>query len=868
MQPAARPDVLAYPSPTASQFVVFIAAMITAGIFVGSWIHNQTVGDDWHRTVTRCLAAARAAPPPESSRPAVLARAAQEDQCRASAERRRAAFALGGAAGAAGLGGLILVVAPAVVSRRRRLKPPGKGLEPMAAKVDALAAEAGIARAPSLMIGSATSRDAFSYGIPGRYRIALPPAVAVRWRDEALFDPIVRHELAHVRHLDVPLAWLARSVWYALAPLLAVPVVEALISGDTSLLPGYVWRAALLALTVQLVSSALLRSRELDADVRAARASGQEPVARVVGMVREDATRPWYRRLLARHPTKEHRLAALERPELITRIGFVDGFAPALLAGFTVPLVLNAMTTLLTGSGRGGLATVIAVCVVAPLLAGSVGLGLARAALVGRVAGVRMQPASVAVGVAVGLLVGKSVSLADTGVGVAEGLGSIWWLVAMGVLAIGSVALCAGLAELWADAAPAFPTPRRAWVSLMVVESLLFGAVLWFGLTLEIGGRAGWAVAREWLAFAAATTLLVVTALVAAVGVVWALWSARRAAVTPAWLLERGEPGPWPTTGAGGPGRALATGVVAGAFAVAGPVLVRALAGPPESVGEQLDRYALLVWTGACAAGAAAVALIVRDRVSGAGVALAAAPLASLVTVAGWLTMNTILGGGLAPDFVGDVTRGPVALGLIAVACLAPAAFVGRRVRPGVPSLVALAAGVSIVATAAVALQRGSLLSESGQERGVSAVEQAARAAEDTVLPPGAVYVTIHVPEIGRRHGEIATAFQRLQGDPTVNAERVRHEVVAPMRALLVYARGVRPDRPAAPVHRAAIRAFEAGVAAYEALADALAAGAASDLPALRRASAQMEIELAAQDRHLTRWIGGVQRLQAAVQGG
>lgn len=854
MAATARPDVLAYPSPTASQFVVFIAAMITAGIFVGSWMHNQTEGDEWQRAVTRCLAADRA------DRPPPLERAEREGRCRAEAERRRAAYALGGAAGAAALGIVLMLVAPSVVTRRRRLKPLSPGLAPMAAKVQGLAGEAGIARAPALMLGPATQRDAFSYGVPGRYRIAVPPAVAVRWKDARLFDPILRHELAHVRHRDVALAWLARSVWYALAPLLALPIVSAIVSGDTSLLPSYVWRAALLALAVQLVSTGLLRARELDADLRAARAvGGEEAVARVVGMARADAAQPWYRRILARHPSKQERLAVLERPERITGVGFLDGLAPAFLAGFSVPLVLNAMTTLLTGSRHGGAATVVAVCLVAPLLAGSVGLGLAREAVVGRVVGARVRPAAAAIGVTAGLLLGKAVSLAQTGVGFAEGLGSVWWVAAMAILALGGVVLCAGLAELWADAAPAFAGARRSWVSLMVVESLLFAALLWFGFTLETGVQAGWAVTREWLAFAAFPALLVVTVVVAAIATLGVLWGARRDASTPGWMLERGEPQPWPRAGSAGLGRTLATGAVAGATGACGLILVRVLEGPAGSVAERTDRYALLIWVGACAAGAAGVALILRDRARGAGAALLAAPLAALVATAGWLAMNTVLGGNLAPDFVSDVARPPVALGLIALACLAPLALV--RVRLRLAPVTAVAAVASAIATGVLAFQLDGLLS-SATENGLSAVDRAAQLAEEEGLGSETEYLLVAVPKLAQGRTEVLEAVQRLQQDPTTDAERVRRDVVEPLRALLVYARSVHPEGRAGDVHVACVRSLEAGVAGYDALATALDAAAANDQPRLREASARMTIEFGAEQRYLGEWTDGVARLQ------
>jgi len=217
-----------------------------------------------------------------------------------------------------------------VLERRRRLRPLVPGLQPASERVATLAAEAGLARPPALVLGAATQRDGFSYGTPGRYRIALPRAVAVRWASATLFDPLVRHELAHVAHRDVALAWLARSVWYALAPLLAAPLVVMLLSSDRSLLPDYVWRAAVLAVVVQLVSSALLRSREHDADLRAARAiGGPQAVAAVVARARDPGKVPWHRRLLANHPSPARRLAVLERPELAAEVTFLDGFTAA-----------------------------------------------------------------------------------------------------------------------------------------------------------------------------------------------------------------------------------------------------------------------------------------------------------------------------------------------------------------------------------------------------------------------------------------------------------------------------------------------------------------------------------------------------------
>ena len=341
-----RPNVLAYASPTTSRFLVFLAALLTAGAFVGMWLHNEVVGDEWTKTVVRCIGSASADPDAQGA----LARNAAEERCRAAAERRRSAYSFAGAGGVLVLGVCVALLAPGVLERRRRLRRAGPRLADAERRLAELAREVGLRRPPIVMVTPASRSDAFAYGFPGSYRVALPPAVAVRWRDTTLFDPLVRHELAHVEHRDVALAWLARSVWYVIAPLLALPIVAGALEGDLSLLPDYLWRAALLALTVQLVSAALLRSREHDADLRAAQAGGSvEAVAGVLDRLPDHSAR-W--RALARHPRPASRKAVLERPQLTARVTFIDGVTAAFLAALSIPLIVTAITSLLIGSGH------------------------------------------------------------------------------------------------------------------------------------------------------------------------------------------------------------------------------------------------------------------------------------------------------------------------------------------------------------------------------------------------------------------------------------------------------------------------------------------------------------------------------------
>jgi hypothetical protein len=88
-----RPNVVALVAPTTIRFLVLIGALLSAGLFMGTWLHNESpVGDDWARRVPECH-------PNRSSRPSAdwLAQVQARQQCTAAVERRRFAFALGGA---------------------------------------------------------------------------------------------------------------------------------------------------------------------------------------------------------------------------------------------------------------------------------------------------------------------------------------------------------------------------------------------------------------------------------------------------------------------------------------------------------------------------------------------------------------------------------------------------------------------------------------------------------------------------------------------------------------------------------------------------------------------------------------------------
>src|SRR5919108_6407318 len=95
-----RPNVLAYPPPTTSRYLIFLVALLSAGLFVGTWVHNQVLKRQWVAAVARCEQEALLRTATQASLEAAIARENLAARCRAAADRRLAAFALAGAAAA------------------------------------------------------------------------------------------------------------------------------------------------------------------------------------------------------------------------------------------------------------------------------------------------------------------------------------------------------------------------------------------------------------------------------------------------------------------------------------------------------------------------------------------------------------------------------------------------------------------------------------------------------------------------------------------------------------------------------------------------------------------------------------------------
>lgn len=706
----------------------------------------------------------------------------------------------------------LTLAAPRWLERRRGWVPvPADRGAAALARYDDLVAAAGLPTAPRLVWNPEEDLGrARSYGRPGRYRIAISPALlgAAR-RHPAAYDAVLRHELAHVRHRDVAPAYFAILAWYVLVTVLSLPLLWRVVDRDLSLVPEYLLRAGLLAVVVYWVRADLLRTREHYADVRSAdTAEHREALVRTLGV---PARTTWWREGYALHPTTASRVRVIAEPRLLGRMGFGEFLAVGLTATYAVPL----LGELLFYSGLSALAAPEAAWRVLFGLVGAYA-GAAAARRAGSGAADR-APVGALAGLTLGLSVGAPLSLGMTGLAAFASA----QLLASALTALVFAGYLAWATDLGEVLAAGIRRPRVvAAVGAAitgVVFSVLAGVV--FAAAELIGARLGDLVVREPFRSLTSTTSAVVLA-----------WL-----VLPLGLATLGF-------GAGRARRArgvLGTALSAGATATLVSWAVRSRV---DLDGDEATWHYVVTVTWV-AVGAAVLAACWTAAGRGAGRltgGLAAAGLTALLAWAGLGLYENLLFGGTMP--AGDVLSvgGDVAAVALALAAL-PAALV---------RLIAEAAGqhgtgrarLAVGALGLVAaVATTSLVPETFPDSPRPGVDQPA------TVPELARYLEEVVPAVEGLRLEANTDYQEaLTLGPRADA-RIRELVLPQYDEMLVLLDQQRPsDAATARVHDALRQLVVAERALY------LAQVRLADDQASRDAFTDA---LAAQDQALAAWV-------------
>jgi hypothetical protein len=416
----------------------------------------------------------------------------ESSQCTRRADGVEAATMLGGVA-------LVLLIAtglywtaPRRKIRREHLRPlSGKDAPPeLVTELAELCREAELEAAPSFLWDPLDrGSNASAFGRVGQYFVALQGGLVMRcFTDRPLFRAIVRHELAHVRNGDLERTYVAIATWQSFLLVAVLPFVLSLFApgrsaGDLAVLIG---RVLLLAALVYLMRNAVLRARELYADVRASVWDGPDgALGRAIEASQPVEQTRWWRRAVAVHPEAGTREAVLEDPSSLFQAGYLNALAAGVAGGVAFPS-LEALFELLIPFPWSLLRPLVAAVAIAPLLVGVVGLDLWRAAFaaMARSTGVR-NAGRIGLVVGVGFAIGQTLSLAEaffpllsdqqleaTGI-VLIVLTVLWAAVLCGVLAI-FFRWIAIAASTWLEIATSERSPRRACaINLVVASGLL-----------------------------------------------------------------------------------------------------------------------------------------------------------------------------------------------------------------------------------------------------------------------------------------------------------------------------------------------------------------------------------------------------------
>jgi Zn-dependent protease with chaperone function len=463
------------------------AVLLLAGVFSGLLLHDQVLGVQWAADLRACTHYLAGQPDADAVQHFL--------DCTAPAQFRRAAISLGGGAAVLLVSWALLYVLPRRLMRRAGPFTP-------ATRWSSCADTASLGRrTPDVVFGRFSLREAFTVRAEGRTRVVLPPAMARLPDDEA--DALVRHELAHVAAGDVRMVWLVRAVWWAVPPVLALPLVavgiRTISSGDPVLThtiwnpfwAEYVVRVALLVAITAAIAASVLRSREHEADLRSCQAHSSVGLRALLTRSTR-VPRSWWQLLRALHPTAAQRLDVLERGELLGYGRLIEGVAFGALATMIAQATTQIVNPLLSPVNLSLEATVIAACVGGLLLSLGWGTALWQVARSSADSAVPRQQLGALVGLPVGGAIGLLLDLSGTGT-FSDGPSGTWPLLLTVPLALGSAGgLSSALARLWRSRSG---KPRHIWLLAGTVNTILFVSAL------SIGYAAGIFIAftRDWL---------------------------------------------------------------------------------------------------------------------------------------------------------------------------------------------------------------------------------------------------------------------------------------------------------------------------------------------------------------------------------
>jgi hypothetical protein len=484
-----------FPSDVDFWLILLVAALVGASLELFAWIHLATVSQAQAQQAA-CLNVGL----PTSAAQAQGAWLALLEKCQGTFDHAKALWMFGGAVLVLLVATIVYRLIPAVMIRRSgyvKLEPDDAG--DIMAVLDGLCREAELRRTPTFLVSpNSGAAVGMAMGTSRHPYVVLMAGLLQRYRrDPAAFAGVIRHELAHLRNGDVGKTYFALAAWWAFIFAALLPFAAAMLlhpSFSGRVLWDLGWRTVALALIVYLTRSAVLRQRELYADVRASvwdSASGG--LRRLLSGMKAGPAAPW-QRPFANHPLPLERQRVVDDTDSLFRIGFWTVFGAGLTFALAFPNVAAMLVAAFTGISGAvtGLTTVLiastlAALILAPLTVGVVGLGLWRAefgsVMRGRRApGVAIPAVALALGTALGGVLSYQSAGGLSGVSMEALLGYavlyIVWVVLMLVLYAALLQWIRAGALPWLQALAIRRDARRgAALGLAIATALVSGGL-------------------------------------------------------------------------------------------------------------------------------------------------------------------------------------------------------------------------------------------------------------------------------------------------------------------------------------------------------------------------------------------------------
>lgn len=415
-EPRPRLNPFVFPSDTTFRFALLVTAVLGASLYVWNWIFFAV--RDPSDQIAQFSACLERSPVSVGASDVASFTAASNDfsACLEAANRDTVWWMLGGTAGLVLVALALVVAAPHWIERQRRLVPLSEEDAPtVLARLRALVREAGLEDHEPRFVWNPLdpTPTGLAYGHAGRYSVALTGGLVTRQvTDPAAFDAVVRHELAHIRNRDVDTTYTTLAIWYAFLVAAVAPFVLTLLDEGAETIGRVSWRLVALALLVYLTRNAVLRSREVYADVRASVADGREGGLRRLLAGLPKPSHGWAARLRQLHPDPTIRLAALEDTRPLFRFGPLVAFG----SGVAATIAYENVVTLVSFVVRDPIdMRFLAALAFAPFAVGIVGFGIWRATFAATAEGRPGIPTlRLGLALAAGFLLGPELSLAQT----------------------------------------------------------------------------------------------------------------------------------------------------------------------------------------------------------------------------------------------------------------------------------------------------------------------------------------------------------------------------------------------------------------------------------------------------------------------